>query len=64
MQKVRKLHFKDFLKIFISFLILKARYFTLIFIMGFNFNGNKIFLPFKTTKWPNLLVFNLVANII
>jgi len=32
--------------------------------MSFNFNDKKIFVPFKTIKWPNLLVLNLVAHII
>jgi hypothetical protein len=31
--------------------------------MGFIFNDNKIFVPFKTIEWPNLLVLSLVANI-
>jgi len=31
--------------------------------MDFNFNDNKIFVPFKIIKWPNLVVFNLVAHV-
>jgi hypothetical protein len=32
--------------------------------MGSSFSDDKIFVPFKTIKWPNLLVINLVAHIV
>jgi hypothetical protein len=45
-----KTSFPRYFKLISPIFILKIGYFTLISIMGFNFNDNKIFVPFKTIK--------------
>jgi hypothetical protein len=61
MQKVLKLYFKDFLKL--NFSLRKLDVLQFLLIMGFSFIDVKLFAHFKTIKWPNLVVLNLVANI-
>jgi hypothetical protein len=48
--KSLKTSFSGFLKIISSNFYFRSQIFNLIFIMGFNFNDNKIFVPFKTIK--------------
>jgi hypothetical protein len=62
MQKILKLHLKKNLE-FIFHFYLECWIFYLIFIMGFNINDGKLFVPSKTIKLSNLVVFNLVAHI-